>query len=135
MSVARQTDERVMSRSSAEATVAIVDDDEAIRDSTAALLASVGFRVQAYGSGRKFLESDDGSAATCLVIDCQMPGMGGFDLVDRLISNGAHAPVILMTGNCGRSTMIRARKAGVVAMLEKPFSEELLLDSIYRALD
>ena len=124
-----------MSRSSAEATVAIVDDDEAIRDSTAALLTSAGFRVQAYGSGREFLESDDGSAATCLVIDCQMPGIGGLDLVDRLTTKGAHAPVILMTGNCGRSTMIRARRAGVIAILEKPFSEELLLDSIYRALN
>lgn len=93
------------------------------------------FRVQAYGSGHEFLESDDGSAATCLLIDCQMPGCGGLDLVDRLTSNGAHAPVILMTGNCGRSTMIRARKAGVVAILEKPFSEELLLDSIHRAID
>ncbi len=124
-----------MSRSSAEATVAIVDDDEAIRDSTAALLTSAGFRVQAYGSGREFLESDDRSAARCLVIDCQMPGFGGLDLVDRLTSNGAHAPVILMTGNCGRSTMIRARRAGVVAILDKPFSEELLLDAIHRALD
>ncbi len=122
-------------RSSAKATVAVIDDDEAIRDSTAALLTSAGFRVQAYGSGRELLESDDGSAATCLVIDCQMPGIDGFDLVVRLTSNGTHAPVILMTGNCGRSTMIRARKAGVVAILEKPFSEELLLDLIHRALD
>ncbi len=98
-------------------------------------LLQPGFRVQAYGSGREFLESDDGSAPTCLVIDCQMPGIDGFDLVDRLTSNGTHAPVILMTGNCGRSTMIRASRAGVVAILEKPFSEELLLDSIHRALD
>ena len=133
--MARQTDERVMSRTSAETTVAIVDDDEAIRDSTAALLTSAGFRVQVYGSGREFLESDDGSAATCLVIDCQMPGFGGLDLVDRLTSKGTHAPVILMTGNCGPSTTIRARRAGVVAILDKPFSEELLLDAIHRALD
>ncbi len=69
-----------------------------------------------------------------VVIDCQMPGIGGLDLVDRLTSNGTHAPVILMTGNCGRSAMIRARRAGVVAILEKPFSDELLLDSIHRAL-
>ena len=98
-------------------------------------LTSVGFRVRAYGSGRELLESDEGAAATCLVIDCQMPDIGGLDLVDRLTSNGSHAPVILMTGNCGRSTMIRARRAGVIAILEKPFSEELLFDAIHRALD
>ena len=115
--------------------MAIVDDDEAIRDSTAALLTSVGFCVRADGSGREFLESDEGAAATCLVIDCQMSGIGGLDLVDRLTSNGTHAPVILMTGNCGRSTMIRARRAGVLAILEKAFSEELLLDQTHRALD
>ncbi len=117
-----------------EATVVIIDDDEAIRDSTAALLTSAGFRVKTYGSGREFLKSHDESAASCLVIDCQMPDVGGLDLVDRLTSKGAHVPVILMTGNCGRSTKIRARKAGVVAILEKPFSEGQLLAAIHRAL-
>ena len=102
---------------------------------TEIITASAGFLVKTYDSGSEFLKSHDRSAATCLVIDCQMPGIGGLDLVDRLSSNGSHAPVILMTGNCGRSTMIRARRAGVVAILEKPFSEELLLDSIHRALD
>ncbi len=123
-----------MSRSSAEATVVIIDDDEAIRDSTAALLTSAGFCVKTYGSGGEFLKSHDVSAAGCLVIDCQMPEVGGFELVDRLTSKGAHAPVILMTGNCGPSTKTRARSAGAVAILEKPFSEELLLEAIRRAL-
>ncbi len=123
-----------MSRSSAEATVVIIDDDEAIRDSTAALLTSAGFRVKTYGSGSEFLKSHDESAASCLVIDCQMPEVGGFDLVDRLASEGAHAPVIMMTGNCGPSIKARARSAGAVAILEKPFLEELLLDAIRRAL-
>jgi len=125
--------EGVMSRTRKD-TVVIIDDDEAIRDSTAALLTSAGFGVKTYGSGSEFLKSHDESAVSCLVIDCQMPDFDGFTLVDRLASNGAHAPVIMMTGNCGRSTKIRARKAGAVAILEKPFSEELLLDAIRRAL-
>ena len=123
-----------MPRSSAEVTVAIIDDDEAIRDSTAALLAAAGFRVRTYGSGREYLKSHDEPAAGCLVIDCQMPEVDGFEVLDRLASKGAHAPVILMTGNCSPSTKARARSAGAVAILEKPFPEELLLDAIRRAL-
>ena len=126
-------DEGVMSRTR-KATVAIIDDDEAIRDSMAALLASAGFRVKTYGSSREFLDSHDGSAASCLVIDCQMPDINGFALMDRLASRGAPAPVILMTGNCSPPTKARARSAGAVAILEKPFSEELLLDAIRRTL-
>ena len=123
-----------MSRSSADTTVVIIDDDEAIRDSTAALLTSAGFCVKTYDSGGEFLKSHDESAASCLVIDCQMPEVDGFELVDRLTSKGAHAPVILMTGNCGPSTKARARRAGAVAILEKPFPDELLLDAVRLAL-
>ncbi len=123
-----------MPRNSAKGTVVVIDDDEAIRDSMAALLTSAGFLVRTYGSGSEFLKSKDKSAATCLVIDCQMPDVDGFELVNRLASRGAHAPVILMTGNCGPSTKTRAHSIGAVVILEKPFSEKLLLDAIRRAL-
>ena len=123
-----------MRRTSAKGTVVVIDDDEAIRDSMAALLASAGFRVGTYGSGREFLESHDRPAAMCLVIDCQMPDVDGLELIDRLASEGAPAPVVLMTGNCGPSIKARARRAGAVAILEKPFTEELLLSAIHRAL-
>ena len=123
-----------MPRNSAKGMVVVIDDDEAIRDSMAALLASAGFLVKTYDSGSEFLKSPDRSAGTCLVIDCQMPGVDGFELIDRLASEGEPAPVILMTGNCGPSIRSRAHSTGALAVLEKPFSEELLLDAIRRAL-
>ena len=123
-----------MPRNSAKGMVVVIDDDEAIRDSMAALLASAGFVVRTYDSSIKFLKSNDRSTASCLVVDCQMPGVDGIELVDRLASEGEAAPAILMTGNCGPSIRSRAHSAGAVAVLEKPFSEELLLDAIRRAL-
>ncbi len=124
-----------MSRSSAEATVAIVDDDEAVRDSLLALLTSAGYCVQAYDSAQKFLESLEASPVGCLIVDLQMPGMDGLALVDDLAARGRRVPVIVISGNCDSTRTQRARRAGAVAILEKPFSEELLLDAIRRALD
>lgn len=123
-----------MLRSLAQATVGIIDDDEAVRDSLVALLTSTGLSVQAYASAQEFLESREASRVGCLIVDCQMPDMDGLTLVDGLAARGRRVPVIVISGNCDNTTSQRARRAGAVAILEKPFSEKILFAAIRRAL-
>ena len=115
-------------------TVFVVDDDEAVRDSLAALLESVGVEVATFASGRAFLAAHDGRRAGCLVLDLDLPDMTGLDLLDALATAGAPLPVILITGRRGSALRARADGADVVALLEKPFPERALLDAITAAL-
>ncbi len=110
--------------------ICIVDDDEAVADSLKALLETVGFGVQSYGSGADFLADDRVSKAGCLVIDQQMPGMNGLDVVDHLRREGIRLPVILISGRLDTSTRERAARLGVTKIVDKPFAACRLVNLI-----
>jgi FixJ family two-component response regulator len=114
--------------------ICIVDDDEAVADSLKALLESFGFGVQSYGSGADFLADDRVSRAGCLVIDQQMPGMSGFDVVDHLRREGIRLPVILISGRLDTSTRERAASLGVNKIVDKPFAASRLVNLIQATL-
>src|SRR5271154_5355586 len=115
-----------------EATVHIVDDDEAIRDSLSLLLASAGFAPTAYPSAEAFLTvAPQGSG--CLIIDVRMPGMGGIELQQELVRRGRRIPVIVMTGHADVPLAVQAMKAGAVDFVEKPLDEETITAAIRRA--
>lgn len=116
-------------------TIVVIDDDDAVRDSLAALLSSAGFQVSAYESGPSFLESEDVQRAGCLIVDLEMPGLTGLDILNRLIAEGNATPVILISGNYGTPAWERAKHANFAACLEKPFSDEQLLGAVGDALD
>jgi two-component system, LuxR family, response regulator FixJ len=112
----------------------IVDDDEAIRDSLQLLLQSAGFRdIVAYGSAREFLAEAEPGPGECLLLDVRMPDMDGLELQEALNRRGLKLPVIIMTGHGDVPIAVRAMKAGANDFLEKPFSDELLLDCLRRA--
>lgn len=117
-----------------EATVHIVDDDEAIRDSLSALLEAAGFSVVAYPSAEAFLITAT-QGPGCLVIDVRMPGMGGLELQEELVRRGRRIPVIVMTGHADVPLAVKAMKAGAVDFVEKPFEEKTIVASIRRAFD
>lgn len=115
-----------------EATVHIVDDDEAIRDLLSLLLASAGFAPTTYPSAEAFLTvAPQGSG--CLIIDVRMPGMGGIELQQELARRGRRIPVIVMTGHADVPLAVQAMKAGAVDFVEKPLDETTIVAAIRRA--
>jgi two-component system response regulator FixJ len=118
-----------------EPTVFIVDDDDAIRDSLQLLLDVAGYaRVAAYESSRRFLDTARPQPGDCLLLDVRMPDMDGLQLQAELNRRGVRLPTIVMTGHGDVPIAVRAMKAGAADFIEKPFSEDLLLASVRRAL-
>ena len=119
---------------SADLTVFIVDDDDAIRDSLQILLECAGFQAESFSTPLAFLESDAPSRPGCLLVDVRMPQMSGLDVQERLARDGRAIPVVVMTGHGDVPLAVRAMKAGAVDFVEKPFEEESLLAAVRSAL-
>jgi two-component system response regulator FixJ len=113
----------------------IVDDDESVRESLAALLGVHGYDVTVFDSALRFLATCDRSAAGCLLTDVRMPKMDGLELQGRVVVDFPHLAVIVITGHGDVPIAVRAMKAGAVDFIEKPFAEELLLETIRRAFE
>jgi len=115
-------------------TVFVVDDDQAMRNSLQWLIESVGMNVETYGSADEFIEGYYPGRSGCLLLDVRMPGMSGLELQEHFVSQGIRIPVIIITGHGDVPMAVRAMKVGAVDFIEKPFNDELLLDSIRNAL-
>lgn len=111
-------------------TIAVVDDEEAVRAAVANLLSSLGLAVAAFGSAEEFLASPVTTTAACLITDIQMPGMSGLDLQRHLAASGNRIPVILMTGFPKEQARQQARADGAVGYLAKPFESRQLIELI-----
>ncbi len=116
------------------ATIFVVDDDAAVKDSLCVLLESAGYKVEAFGSGKEFLETSRVAGNGCLVLDLHLPWMTGLEVLEYLDRNGIELPAILITGRSDPELRERARRANAVALLDKPVRQELLLETIDRAL-
>jgi len=114
-------------------TVYVVDDDESIRKALKRLLRSMGYHAVAFESAEDFMEATSCRGEGCLVLDIRLPGMTGLDLQEKLASSGAKYPVIFMTAHDNPQWQERAKKAGAVAYLRKPFDEQSLLGAIQLA--
>ncbi|HKN26464.1 MAG TPA: response regulator [Roseiarcus sp.] len=115
--------------------IAVVDDDESVREALTGLMKSLGYRAVAFQSAEDFLKSKRRRSAACLIADVQMPGMTGPELHDRLVVSGEPIPTILITAYPDETARARALRAGVKGYLAKPFSEGDLLECIRSALD
>ena len=116
------------------ATVHVVDDDAAVRDSLRVLLETAGFIVRTHASAAALLAVGP-EPGGCVLSDVRMPEIDGLELQRRLHASGISLPVILMTGHGDIPIAVRAMKAGAVDFLEKPFDEDQLLDAVRRALE
>lgn len=114
--------------------VYVVDDDQGMLDSTVWLLESVGLRTTPYTSGQAFLDSYEDNGPACLVLDIRMPGMGGLAVQDALRERGSQLPIIFVSAHADVPIVVRAFRSGAVDFIEKPYNEQLLLDSVQRAL-
>jgi len=117
-----------------EQTVFIVDDDVAVCDSIQELVESVGLHAQSYAAGQAFLDDVQPERPGCLVLDVRMAGMSGLLLQEKLCALGAAIPVIIITGHGDVPMAVHALRAGAVDFIQKPYRDQLLLDSINNAL-
>jgi two-component system response regulator FixJ len=109
--------------------VAIVDDDAAVRDSLRFLLEVIGHPVETFASAAEFLKAEMHRLA-CLILDHHMPEMTGLELAERLRADGSDLPILLITGSPSPVIAARAAEIGINRVLEKPLSDEDLLDFI-----
>lgn len=110
--------------------IAVVEDDDSVREATIGLLRSHGFIAKGFASADEFLRSNSIRITSCLIADVQMPNMSGLALYGHLVAIGAPIPTILMTAYPDAGVRARALSAGVTGYLTKPFSEKELLDCI-----
>jgi len=116
------------------AIVHVIDDDEALRDSLAFLLRSADLEVMSHSSAAAFLDALPLTGLTCIITDVRMPGLTGIDLLRRVKELGIEVPVIVITGHGDVPLAVEAMRFGAVDFLEKPFDDEILLQSVRAAL-
>jgi FixJ family two-component response regulator len=114
--------------------IAIVDDDDALRNSLDNLLRSAGFRAQGFSSAEAFLRANHVHETACLILDVRMPGMNGLELQRQIMAANWQLPIIFITSHADDEARARALEAGAVAFLYKPCREDDLLHAIDAAL-
>ena len=113
--------------------VAIVDDDESVRESLPDLLKEFGFASQAFSSAEEFLASDYVGQVECLILDIAMPHMSGPDLQRELTMRGDYIPIVFVTARDDEAVRPSLLKQGAVECLIKPFSDTALLGALNAA--
>ncbi|ABI57176.1 response regulator transcription factor [Alkalilimnicola ehrlichii MLHE-1] len=121
--------------SESDATVFVVDDDHAVRESICDLMRAHGLSVRGFSDAWTFLEAVDEQSRGCVVLDVRMPGLSGLGLQKALNARGVELPVIIVTGHGDAETAITAMKHGAVDFLCKPFRGAELLRKVREALD
>jgi FixJ family two-component response regulator len=116
------------------ATIFIVDDDEAIRDSLDVLLKTVDLNTTTFSSGDEFLEAYDPGWEGCILLDIRMPGTSGMEVQKRLAESGCSIPIIFITGHGDIPMAVEAMHIGAFDFIQKPFRDQDLLDRIDQAL-
>jgi FixJ family two-component response regulator len=114
--------------------VFVIDDDNSVRRALERLLRSVDLEVETFSSAREFFDRPLPNRPACVVLDLRLPGPSGLDLQESLIQAGYDVPIIFISGHADVPSSVRAIKAGAIDFLQKPFSDQALLDIIHRAL-
>ena len=119
--------------STADTVVHIVDDEEVVRNSLAFLLSGAGFAVRVHESATAFLAIAPQITNGCLITDLRMPDMDGVELLQRLRDADALLPAIVITGHGDVQMAVEAMKSGAIDFIEKPFGDDMIIESISRA--
>jgi two-component system, LuxR family, response regulator FixJ len=113
--------------------VAVIDDDAAVCESTRFLLETYDFEVRTYLSGAEFLK--DNPDIACLIVDYQLPGLNGLEVVSELRARGSLVPAIMITATTNCAVEQRAAKLGIKRTLQKPLSNQVLLRAVREGLE
>jgi two-component system response regulator FixJ len=114
--------------------VCIVDDDEAVRDSTCMLLESHDIPTRAFASAGTFLDAFEPTRTACVILDLHMPQMSGAELLELLRGRGVATPVIVVSGRRDPVLDLQIRRAGALAILSKPADDAELLKLVEAAI-
>ena len=114
--------------------VAVVEDDDSVRDATKHLLQLLGYATASFASAEDFLKSGRVGDTACLIADVQLPGMSGVELQSRLILDGHRMPIIFVTAFPEEAIRARVLKDGAVGYLPKPLQEQSLITCLDQAL-
>jgi FixJ family two-component response regulator len=114
--------------------IAIVDDDEALREALGSVMKAAGFVPRTFASAEEFLTCDDCDDTACLILDVRLPGMSGIELQRRLAESNSRLPIIFVTAHGDASLRDSLTRAGAVAFFCKPVRSEALLKEIQTAL-
>lgn len=114
--------------------IAVVDDDESVREALPDLLREFGYEAGGFSSAEEFLASHELKQAECLVLDIAMPGMTGLELQRELIRQGRRIPIVFITAHGDEVVRLRIRERGAVECLLKPFSDTALLEALQAVL-
>jgi FixJ family two-component response regulator len=115
--------------------VAVVDDEESVREAVKRLLRAADVTVESFASAEEFLNSGQLNRTGCLVADIRMPGLSGLDLLAELNKQHLPIPTILITAHGDESLRLQAMRAGAVKFLSKPVDSAILLASVQAALE
>ena len=114
--------------------IAIVDDDESVREATKSLVRSLGYQAATFCSAEEFLGSAQLKSTSYLITDVRMPGMSGVELQDRLIADGRNMPTVFISAFSDERVQQKVLGSGAIGYLRKPFEEDRLIACIETAL-
>jgi len=115
--------------------IAIVDDDDAVREALSDLLHVEGFGVRGFEDGAAFLADEAADEYDCVITDVRMPNIDGIELQQRLHARGSRSPMIFITSSDDKAMRASALERGAIAWFSKPFTDEALLGALRRALE
>jgi FixJ family two-component response regulator len=120
---------------SASPIVFIVDDDISIRESLELLIQTEGWKPKLCASAQEFLDCPRAAVPSCLILDLSLPGVDGLELQKRVNAERSEVPIIFITGFGDIPKTVEAMKRGAIEFLTKPFSDDVLLTAIRKALE
>ena len=115
-------------------TIYVVEDEKTNRELMVDLFSSVDLNVKTYASGDEFLAAWPVSPPGCILLDVRMPGISGLDLQAKLADDQNSLPIIIVTAHGDTQMAVRAMKSGAFDFVEKPINNQLLLETVYKAL-
>jgi FixJ family two-component response regulator len=115
--------------------IAIVDDDEPLREALGSVMKAAGYSARTFASAEEFLACDDCDETACLILDVRLPGRSGIELQKHLTEVGGRLPIIFVTAHGDAALRDSLMRAGAAAFLYKPVRSDTLLREIRRALE
>jgi FixJ family two-component response regulator len=115
--------------------VAVIDDDQSVREALQGLLETAALRVETFASPHEYLNAKRADSPSCIILDVRLPGSSGLDFQRELVGAGVHTPVIFLTGYADVPMTVQAMKAGAVEFLTKPYRDQALLEAVLSAIE